>query len=57
MKQQVLPLRLSETRDEFDLSALDNLNAPLVPILFSTLSENVLTQQVTAELKFSERSV
>jgi hypothetical protein len=37
-------------RDEFDLSASDNLMAPSVPISFSVLSEDEMKQQcVTAE--------
>jgi hypothetical protein len=36
----------SEARDEFDLSASNNLIAPSVPILFAVLSENEVKQQV-----------
>jgi hypothetical protein len=37
--------RLSEVREVFDLSASDNLMAPLVPIAFSVLSEHKMKQQ------------
>jgi hypothetical protein len=42
----LLPLRSSEARDEFDLSASDNLIAPSLPILFSVLSENDMKASV-----------
>ena len=42
----LLPPRLREVRDVFDLSASDNLSAPSLPILFSILSENQLKNQV-----------
>jgi hypothetical protein len=36
----VLRLRLSEVRDELDLSASDNTTAPSLPILLSGLCEH-----------------
>jgi hypothetical protein len=41
MKQQVLQLRSSKVRDEFDLSASNNWTAPSVLILLSVLSEKM----------------
>jgi hypothetical protein len=42
----VLLLRLREARDEFDLSASDNLVSPSSPISFTVLCENEMKQQV-----------
>jgi hypothetical protein len=36
-----VPLRLSEVRDEFNLSASANLTAPSFPAAFAVLSENM----------------
>jgi hypothetical protein len=45
-------------RDEFDLSASDNLTAPSSPILFPVLGENEMKQQVcTVEAECCERCV
>jgi hypothetical protein len=35
-----------EAREEFDLSASDNLMAPSAPILLAVLSENEMKQQL-----------
>jgi hypothetical protein len=42
----MIPLRESEVREVFDLSASDNLAAPSKPILLSVLSEKEMKQQI-----------
>jgi hypothetical protein len=44
-KEWLLQLRLRCVRDEFDLSASDNLTTPLKPIEIPVLSENEMKQQ------------
>jgi hypothetical protein len=39
-------VRTSEARDEFDLSASDNLIAPSLPIKFTVLSKNEMKNRV-----------
>jgi hypothetical protein len=52
----LLPWRLSEVREEFDLSASDNLIAPSESILLSVFSENQMKEKnVTAEIKICKR--
>jgi hypothetical protein len=42
----LLPLRLSQVRYKFDLSASPSLRAPSAPILFAVLSEHEMKNEV-----------
>jgi hypothetical protein len=54
----LLPLRSSEERDVFDMSALANLMAPSSPILLPVLSEDEQNNQfVTGEIEGIKRAV
>jgi hypothetical protein len=54
----MLPLRSSVVRDVFDLSASNNLMAPLQPISLSVLSKNKQSNKsVTHEIEVCEMNL
>jgi hypothetical protein len=45
-------MRFVEVREEFDLSASDNLMAPSSPILLSVVSENEMMAEINKFITF-----